>query len=96
MVKHIQIDDRSAAGWDTLEEYQSDLLRSDSDDERKIRAAEKRVVAAKKAKTITRNYKSAKPIYLDCGGRGYWKKVCMNIDGNRGNLIFTILLNLQF
>ncbi len=40
--KLIYIVDRSPAGWSTVEEYISDEIASDSDDEKKLRAAESR------------------------------------------------------
>ena len=47
--KLICLADRSPAGWKTVEEYISDDLGSDSDDEKRIRAAENRAMAKNKA-----------------------------------------------
>ena len=46
--KLIRIADKSSGGWDTVKEYESDNVASDSADERKIRAAERRVLSNKK------------------------------------------------
>ena len=46
--KLIKLADRSPAGWDTVAEYESDDLASDSDDDKKIRRAEGRALAKKK------------------------------------------------
>ncbi|VDI40303.1 Hypothetical predicted protein [Mytilus galloprovincialis] len=42
--KCIKIADKSPAGWDTVKEYMSDDLASDSEDEKKIRSAEPRAI----------------------------------------------------
>ena len=46
--KCIKLADRSVAGWDTVKEYLSDELASDSDDEKKMRKAEERAVSKKR------------------------------------------------
>ncbi len=46
--KMIRIADRSPAGWATVDEYMSDDLASDSEDEKRLREAEKRALAKKK------------------------------------------------
>ena len=43
--KLIRIADKSLRGWQTVKEYQSDSVASDSADERKIREAERRAIA---------------------------------------------------
>ncbi|CAC5417864.1 unnamed protein product [Mytilus coruscus] len=48
--KCIKIGDKSPVGWDTVKEYLSDELASDSDDEKKIRSAETRTLRTKKHK----------------------------------------------
>ena len=46
--KLIRIADKSPGGWGTVAEYESDSVASDSEDEKKIRAAERRALAKKK------------------------------------------------
>ena len=46
--KLIRIADKSPGGWDTVKEYESDNVASDSADEIKIRAAERRALSNKK------------------------------------------------
>ena len=53
-MKCIKIADRSPAGWDTVAEYLSDDLASDSSDERKLRQAEKRALEKKKEQVLKR------------------------------------------
>ena len=48
--KLIKMADRSLAGWSTVEEYLSDKLSSNSDDEKRIKSAESKALAKKKAK----------------------------------------------
>ncbi|CAC5417612.1 unnamed protein product [Mytilus coruscus] len=47
--KHIRIADKSEGGWQTVSEYLSDELASDSEDEKRIRAADSRAVKKIKA-----------------------------------------------
>jgi hypothetical protein len=42
--KLIRIADKSEGGWKTVEEYLSDAMTSDSEDEKRIRAADNRAV----------------------------------------------------
>ena len=46
--KLIRLADKSEAGWAIVEEYQTDELASDTDDDRKIRRAEKAALEKKK------------------------------------------------
>ena len=46
----IRIADESSAGWDTVREYQQKSVAADEEDEKKIRAAERRAIAKIKGK----------------------------------------------
>ena len=48
--KLIRFADKSPAGWTAVEEYESDELAEDSDDEKKLRSAEKRAMIKLKSK----------------------------------------------
>ena len=48
--KLIKMADRSVLGWDTVTEYEDDPSASDSDDGKKIRQAENRVLTKRKSK----------------------------------------------
>ena len=54
--KLIRMADRSPAGWATVEEYLSDELASDSDDEKRIKSAEIKAMSKKKAKASTKSF----------------------------------------
>ena len=47
-IKHIRVADESIYGWDTVNEYMTSELASDSEDERKIRRAENRASVKRK------------------------------------------------
>ena len=47
--KLIKIADRSPQGWATVKEYVSDVLADNSDDEKRLRKAEKSATAKKEA-----------------------------------------------
>eukprot|EP00112_Aurelia_sp_Birch-Aquarium-sp1_P005565 Seg1635.2 transcript_id=Seg1635.2/GoldUCD/mRNA.D3Y31 product="hypothetical protein" protein_id=Seg1635.2/GoldUCD/D3Y31 len=65
--KLIKIADRSPAGWSTVEEYVSDEIASDSEDEKKLRAAESRAMI--KRKTATRQQFHNSPMQPFLAGR---------------------------
>ena len=50
--KMIRIADRSLAGWKTVQEYLSDEIASDSEDEKKLRQAEKRALEKHTTKKV--------------------------------------------
>lgn len=57
--KLIKIADKSPAGWDTVNEYLSDELASDSEDDKKLRRAEKRALEKKKPRPTKKPNSSA-------------------------------------
>ena len=52
--KLIKMADRSVLGWDIFAEYEADPIASDSEDGKKIRQAENRVLTKKKTKTYNK------------------------------------------
>ena len=50
--KLIRIADTSECGWDTVKQYESNPIASDSDDENKLQKAENRAIKRRKAKFI--------------------------------------------
>jgi uncharacterized protein YdaU (DUF1376 family) len=56
--KLIRIADKSEAGWTAVDEYLSEIVASDSEDEKKIRAAEQRALKKKKNARIARQDRS--------------------------------------
>ena len=60
--KLIRMADKSPGDWKTVKEYESDSLASDSDDERKIRAAERRALSKMaKRRPFTNSASSTRP-----------------------------------
>lgn len=53
--KCIKMADKSPAGWDTVNEYLSDELASDSEDEKRMRYAENRALRARKLRRQSNN-----------------------------------------
>ncbi|VDI62518.1 Hypothetical predicted protein [Mytilus galloprovincialis] len=68
--KYIRIADKSAGGWQTVSEYLSDELASDSEDEKRIRAADSRAVKKlKAAKTEKQQHGRKRP--AEAAGSSY-------------------------
>ncbi|CAC5383114.1 unnamed protein product [Mytilus coruscus] len=68
--KHIRIADKSEGGWQTVSEYLSDELASDSEDEKRIRAADSRAVKKiKAAKTDKQQHGRKRP--AEAAGSSY-------------------------
>ena len=63
--KLIKIADTSAGGWGTVEQHERTQLGSDSEDEKKIRAAERRALASKREREVASKKPSGayKPTY---------------------------------
>lgn len=53
--KHIRIADLSSGGWETVNQYVSNPIASDSDDESKIYKAKNRAIKKRKMSTKTRD-----------------------------------------
>lgn len=73
--KLIRIADTSAGGWTTVREYESNVIASDSEDEKKIRQADARAVRIIKDKSRNRAhpYKaSAKPTAMETAPNPYY------------------------
>ena len=57
-IKYIRLADRSDAGWVTVQHYTADNLADDSDDEKRIKAAEKRATKKSKASSSSKRGKT--------------------------------------
>ena len=66
--KLIRIADKSEAGWKTVDEYLSDEVASNSEDEKKIRAAETRAVKKMKVTKGSTGNRSAKKRPAEAAG----------------------------
>ena len=58
--KNIRLADRSDAGWDLVAHYEADPIAADSDDEKRIKSAEKSALAARSKKHLMEKAKRAK------------------------------------
>ena len=65
--KLIRFADKSPAGWTAVEEYESDELAEDSEDEKRLRSAERRALA--KIREKKRRSSSARPIQVPVSHR---------------------------
>ncbi|KAK3083282.1 hypothetical protein FSP39_005180 [Pinctada imbricata] len=68
--KCIKMADKSPAGWETVREYLSDDLASDSDDDKRIRSAESRAMRSRKQRSRSNQRKrsdTAKPYSIPSG-----------------------------
>ena len=81
--KLIRLADKSSGGWATVTEYQSDSIASDSSDEKKMRAAEKRAIAKIKHKK--------KPVYSTSST---YRRKEMDQGGTSGRPIYRSAMNL--
>lgn len=66
--KHIRIADKSEGGWKTVQEYLSDDVASDSEDEKKIRAADSRAVKKLKASKAEKKSTNARKRPAEAAG----------------------------
>ena len=64
--KAIRFADKSPAGWTAVEEYESDELADDSEDEKKLRSAERRAPSKLRARKQNRSTLSS-PLQIFSG-----------------------------
>jgi len=62
--KLIRISDKSEGGWKTVEEYLSDEVASDSEDEKRIRTTDNRAV--RKIKSVRKDGRSSRSTFTVC------------------------------
>ena len=60
--KIIKLADKSEAGWLAVKEYEAEELASDSDDEKRIRKAQKRALKKKKQNAFKKSEKNKAPL----------------------------------
>ena len=80
--KHIRIADKSEGGWKTVQEYLSDDVASDSEDEKKIRAADSRAVKKIKASKAEKSSSNARKRPAEAAGSA------AQVSHNGGNTAF--------
>ena len=66
--KVIRFADKSPAGWAVVEEYESDELAEDSEDEKKLRSAEKRALSKICLRKQSRSSGQTRRFQQDCDG----------------------------
>ena len=76
--KSIRFADKSPAGWSAVEEYESDELADDSEDEKKLRSAERRALIKLRSRKQNRNsvqnrFKSSQEVSHHAAGAGSFR-----------------------
>ena len=76
--KSIRFADTSPAGWSAVEEYESDELADDSEDEKKLRSAERRALTKLRSRKQHRNsvqnrFKSSQEVSHHAAGAGSFR-----------------------
>ena len=66
--KVIRFADKSPAGWAAVEEYESDELADDSEDEKKLRSAERRALSKIRLRKQSRSSGQTRKFQQDCDG----------------------------
>ena len=78
-IKHIKLADRSEAGWTMVQHYEADPIAYDSDDEKRINAAERKAVSSRKSS----NNKIRRPGEFCC--------LCMKVES--GHYLSLVYIN---
>ena len=76
--KSIRFADKSPAGWSAVEEYESDELADDSEDEKKLMSAERRALIKLRSRKQNRNsvqnrFKSSQEVSHHAAGAGSFR-----------------------
>ena len=77
--KLIRLADKSEAGWAIVKEYQTDELASDTDDDRKIKRAEKAALEKKKQWKFQSKRPHPQPSGNDSGTGGFFACCCQKL-----------------